>query len=203
MSGTGSGGGVQVVAARTGRAVEVAAGTEVEIITQGGSQVVDTWALCLPDTGEYLSVQHTRAILGRLVIREGDRLFSNRRQPMFTLVADTSPGVHDLLIPACDAERYRQMGAVEPHDNCTDNFMAAVGEAGVATQYCPAPLNLFMNVPWDAQGGLTFAEPVGSPGDLVRLRAERDLLLVMSACPQDLIPVNGTAQQPADVHFRL
>jgi uncharacterized protein YcgI (DUF1989 family) len=60
-----------------------------------------------------------------------------------------------------------------------------------------------MNIPWGGDGSLTFEAPRSRPGDLVRLRAETDLIVVMSACPQDLLPVNGPDQQPSDVHFRV
>lgn len=197
--------GVKVLAARTGRAVRMSAGSTVEIVNPGGSQVVDTWALCLPEGTEHLSVEHTRVLLGRLVPRVGDVLYSDRREPVLTLTHDTSPGVHDMLVPACDPARYRLLGA-EGHANCQDNFLGAVAAAGLTPPWAarvPSPLNLFMNVPVDADGTLTFAAPRSAPGDQVRLRAERDLLLVISACPQDLVPVNGRQQSPADVHYRI
>lgn len=193
----------KVLQARTGHAVPIPVGSVIEIINIEGSQVVDTWALCRPDAGEYLSVEHTRMLLGRLVPRVGDHLYSNRREPVLTLAEDTSPGVHDLLIPACDAARYRQLGFEGYHTNCHDNFNAAVREAGFEPPLVPNPLNLFMNVPWTDAGELSFEAPRSAPGDLVRLRAEKDLVLVMSACPQDMVPVNGRQQQPTDVHYRV
>jgi uncharacterized protein len=60
-----------------------------------------------------------------------------------------------------------------------------------------------MNVPWTQDGSLRFEPPASRPGDLIRFRVETDLVLIMSACPQDLTPVNGAAQRPADAHFRL
>lgn len=198
MSGT-----VMIVPARRGHAVRVPGGAVVEIINPAGSQVVDTWALCSPDLAEHLSMEHTRAALGRLVPRAGDPLFSSARRPILTFAADTSPGVHDTLIASCDAERYRMLGHVGYHENCHDNFVAALAELGLAAPPVPAPLNLFMNVPWSPDGSLRFEEPRSRPGDLVRLRAETDLIVIMSACPQDLVPVNGRAQQPSEVHFRL
>jgi uncharacterized protein YcgI (DUF1989 family) len=194
---------MEVIAARTGRAIPMSAGDQIEIVNPAGTQVVDTWALCLPDSTEHLSMEHTRAALLRLVPRVGDQLVTNRRQAVLTLVEDTSPGVHDTLIPACDPSRYRLLGAAEGHASCQDNFLAAVREAGVEPTCVPSPLNLFMNIPWSPDGSLEFAPPLSRPGDLVRLRAERDLLLVLSACPQDLVPVNGAAQQPTDIHYRL
>lgn len=194
---------VTVIPARRGRAVRVPAGSEIEIINPSGTQVVDTWALRASGPAEQLSMEHTRAALRRLIPRVGDVLYGSARQPLMTLVADTSPGVHDTLIASCDAERYRQLGHPGYHDNCHDNFVAAVRELGESPPPVPAPLNLFMNVPWTADGSLSFAPPRSRPGDLVRLRAETDLIVVMSACPQDLLPVNGQGQEPTEVHFRV
>jgi uncharacterized protein YcgI (DUF1989 family) len=104
---------------------------------------------------------------------------------------------------SCDAERYRQLGFEGRHDSCRDNFEAALRDIGIAPPSLPSPLNLFMNVPWSPDGSLRFEPPVSRPGDLVRFRAETDLVVIMSACPQDLTPVNGAAQRPADVHVRV
>jgi uncharacterized protein len=196
-------GAVMIVPARRGRAVRVPRGATVEIINPAGSQVVDTWALCSSDLAEHLSMEHTRTSLGRMIPCVGDSLFSSTRRPLLTLVADTSPGIHDTLIASCDAERYRMLGHVGYHDNCHDNFIAALAELGLTAPSVPAPFNLFMNVPWSPDGALRFEEPRSRPGDLVRLRAETDLIVVMSACPQDLVPVNGRDQRPTEVHFRL
>jgi uncharacterized protein YcgI (DUF1989 family) len=122
---------------------------------------------------------------------------------LLTIVADTSPGVHDTLIASCDVERYRQLGFHGRHDNCHDNFEAALRNLGLPPPPLPAPLNLFMNVPWTQDGSLRFEPPASRPGDLIRFRAETDLIVIMSACPQDLTPVNGSAQCPVDAHFRL
>lgn len=196
-------GAVMIIPARRGRAVRVPRGATVEIINPAGSQVVDTWALCSSDLAEHLSMEHTRTSLGRMIPHVGDSLFSSTRRPLLTLVADTSPGIHDTLIASCDAERYRMLGHVGYHDNCHDNFIAALAELGLTAPPVPAPLNLFMNVPWSPDGSLRFEEPRSRPGDLVRLRAETDLIVVMSACPQDLVPVNGRDQRPSEAHFRL
>jgi len=192
-----------LIPARQGRAVRVARGAAVDVINTHGTQVVDFWALRWPNTSEHLSMEHTRIAIGRLMPRVGDALVSNARRPMLTVVADTSPGVHDTLMASCDAERYRQLGFEGRHDSCRGNFEAALRDIGIAPPSLPSPLNLFMNVPWSPDGSLRFEPPVSRPGDLVRFRAEADLVVIMSACPQDLTPVNGAAQRPADVHFRL
>ena len=175
----------------------------IEVINPSGTQVVDLWALCPPDLTERLSMEHTRVAIGRLVPQVGDTLVSSVRRPMLTMVADTSPGVHDTLMASCDTERYRLLGQAGYHDNCQDNFAAALAEEGLAAPSVPAPFNLFMNVRWFPDGTLRYEAPVSGPGDLVRLRAETDLIVVMSACPQDLIPVNGQDQVPREAHFRV
>jgi uncharacterized protein YcgI (DUF1989 family) len=194
---------VTTIPARRGHAVPLPDGAEIEIINPSGTQVVDTWALCLPDLTEHMSMEHTRVILGRLIPRVGDKLYSNKRRPLLTITADTGPGIHDTLMASCDAERYRMLGHRGYHDNCHDNFIAALQGLELRAPLVPAPLNLFMNVRWEPDGSLRFEPPRNRPGDLVRLRAETDLIVVMSACPQDLLPVNGQDQRPTQAAFRL
>jgi uncharacterized protein YcgI (DUF1989 family) len=192
-----------VIPARRGRAVRVPRGSSIEIINTHGTQVVDLWALCPPSFAEHLSMEHTRVALGRLIPRVGDSLYSSERRPLMTLAADTSPGIHDTLMASCDAARYRMLGHPGYHDNCHDNFDAALRELDISPPPLPAPFNLFMNVPWTPDGTLRFEAPRSKARDLVQLRAETDLVVVMSACPQDLVPVNGLEQRPADVCYRI
>ncbi|HVU92857.1 MAG TPA: urea carboxylase-associated family protein [Jatrophihabitans sp.] len=189
-----------VLPAGTDRAYPVERGTSLRITNLHGQQVVDTWAVTRD--GEYLSVAHTIMQLGRLGVRAGDALYSNRRRPLVTITADTSPGVHDLLVPACDPERYRLLGHPGHHRSCAENFREAVAEHGLGTPV-PAPLNLFMNVPVGADGSLSFAPSPARPGDYVTLTAQDDLVFVLSACPQDMVPINGSRLAPADVSVRI
>jgi len=191
------------IPAREGRAARVPRGSSIEIINPLGTQVVDVWALCPPDFTEHMSMEHTRVALGRLIPRVGDTLYSNDRRPLMTVVADTSPGVHDTLMASCDAARYRMLGHPGYHDNCHDNFAAALRALDISPPPLPAPFNLFMNVPWTPDGSLAFEAPVSQPGDLVRLRADTDLVVIMSACPQDLTAVNGSEHHPVHVCFRV
>jgi uncharacterized protein YcgI (DUF1989 family) len=188
--------------ARTGTAVRLGQGEAIRIVNIHGTQVVDTWALSGADTGEYLSMEHTRAALGKLSPTQGDALYSNARRVLATLIEDTSPGVHDTLIAACDEQRYALLGHVGYHANCRDNFHRALAAIGVIPSALPCPLNLFMNVPVE-DGKLRFAAPLSQPGQSVTIRAETDLVMVLSACPQDLAPVNGASQRPTDVGFEI
>ena len=164
---------------------------------------------------EYMSMPHTRARTQRLVPKPNDTLVSNLREPLLTLIEDTSPGIHDTLIAACDPQRYKGLGVEkwEEHGSCSENLVLALKElnekaglkgaqavgADIIVEKVPAPLNLFMNIPWNREGKLRYEGPAGDEGDSVTFRAERDVIVVMSACPQDVLAINGG--KPTDAHF--
>ena len=193
--------GVERIPARQGVAARVGRGQIVKVINTYGKQVVDTWAFNADDTAEHLSMEHTRAAILKLVPCVGDVLVSNRRRPILTIVDDTTPGDHDTLIAACDIYRYQQLGAVGYHDNCTDNLTRALGALGITIPAVPSPLNLFMNVPFEQNGRLSFKAPTSEAGQYVSLRAEIDIILAFSACPQDMVPVNDMT--PMDAHYTI
>lgn len=202
-----------VIEARTGKAFVLKKGQSLKLINTHGAQVIDFFAFALdvhlnplpPPRMSFLSMQHTRSGNLRLSPRSGSKLFSNLREPMFTIDEDTFPGVHDTLVPACDPERYRQLGVRGHHASCAENLQLALEEHGYSfpTDYTPAPLNLWMNVPVKEDGALAFVEPVSREGDYVVLKAEHNCLAVCSACPQDITPVNGYSQKPSDCHIEI
>jgi uncharacterized protein len=194
---------LMTIPARRGKAARATAGQHIAVINTHGEQVVDTWAFAADDLHEFMSMEHTRAALGKLIPRKGDILSTNHRRPILTIVEDTSPGIHDTLIAACDLWRYQGLGCKEYHDNCTDNLHAAMKELGLKAPETPSPLNLFMNIPWKQNGEITFEAPVTKPGDTVTFRAECDLVIAFSACPQDMLPINGVGKRPTEAHFRI
>jgi uncharacterized protein YcgI (DUF1989 family) len=194
---------VITIPARRGRAVRVAKGQSIIVINTHGSQVVDTWAFAAADIAEFMSMEHSRAAFRHVTPRIGDAFVTNRRRPILLVLADTTPGVHDTLIAACDRYRYEQLGAKTYHDNCTDNLAAALKELGLTPPETPCPLNLFQNTPVVADGEIDYRAPVTKPGQSITLRAEMDLIIVFSACPQDMLNTNGTDCIPTDAHFRI
>ena len=190
-----------LIPARRGVAVRVKTGQIITVINTHGSQVVDTWAFSAADIAEFMSMEHSRGAMLRVNPRVGDTLRSNRRRPVLTLIEDTSGGVHDTLIAACDPYRYEKLGHVGHHDNCTDNLAQALADLGLVATETPSPLNLFMNIPIGDGQSLSFEPPVSQLGSYVSLRAEMDLVIAFSACPQDLVPINGTACIPTEAHF--
>jgi uncharacterized protein len=194
---------VTEIPARRGKAAKLSAGQSVKVVNTFGQQVVDTWAFNLADLHEFMSMEHTRIAIGRIIPRPGDALVTNRRRPILCLVEDTSGGIHDTLVAACDRWRYELLGCPTYHDNCTDNLAAALGELGLAPPETPSPLNLFMNIPVVDGNAIDVLPPVCTPGSYVTLRAEMDCLVVFSACPQDMVPINGAAMTPTAAHFEI
>ena len=195
--------GLRTIPARSGKAAFARKGQKVKVVNTHGQQVVDAWAFARRDLREFMSMEHTRATLTKMIPEVGDALYSNRRRAILTLVEDTSPGIHDTLLAACDDYRYGLLGCTEYHDNCTDNLAAALYELGLAPPETPSPLNLFMNIPWEEGGGLAFAAPVTKPGDHVLFEANLDVVVAFSACPQDILPINGEARDPTEAHFEI
>ena len=191
------------IPARKGKAALVKQGQRVKVINTHGQQVVDTWAFAHPDISEFMSMEHSRTSLGRIMAKVGDSMVTNHRRPILTVVEDTTPGIHDTLLAACDRYRYELLGFTEYHDNCTDNLAAALEELGYTPPETPSPWNLFMNIPVAADGSVSFEPPVCKPNDYILLRAEMDCVVAFSACPQDVVPVNGAACEPTEAHFEI
>jgi hypothetical protein len=196
-------GALSEIPAREGRAIPLGPGQCVRLINTFGTQVVDCWAFSANDPAEFMSMEHSRVALGRVNPRAGDTMRSNRRRPILALKEDSSPGVHDTLIAACDPARYEQLGVQGWHANCAQNLRQALATIGVTPVTVPAPLNLFMNIPIEPGGALSFAPTVAKPGDFVMLRAEQEVIIVLSCCPQDLVPINGEAMIPRSVQYEL
>ena len=191
------------IPARRGKAAFVRRGQRVRVINTHGQQVVDTWAFRRGDLTEFMSMEHSRTALTRTMPRVGGSMVTNRRRPILTLVEDTTGGIHDTLLAACDRYRYEQLGCTTYHDNCTDNLVVALSELGLASPETPSPWNLFMNIPAEADGSLSFEPPVCKAGDYVVLLAEMDCVVAFSTCPQDMVPINGTNMTPTEVHFEI
>jgi uncharacterized protein YcgI (DUF1989 family) len=191
------------IAGGFGRAVTLRKGEAVRLVNTFGSQVVDTWALAAGDLSEYMSVEHTRRMLFNLFPKQGDTLYSNRRNPMLLIKEDTAPGRHDMLFACCDTWLYKHYGCPPGHRNCRDNFVEALFEAGHDAPIVPNPLNLWMNIPVSQSETIGMEPPVSRPGDHVLLRALMDLVVVFSACPMDVTPINGPDKTPKPVHFEL
>ena len=191
------------IPARRGKARRIREGETVKVINTHGQQVVDTWAFHARDLLEFMSMEHSRVAIEKIIPEVGDVLVTNRRRPILQVIEDTTPGIHDTLIAACDRYRYELLGCKEHHDNCADNLTAALMELGESCPEIPSPLNLFMNIPVTDGRHIAFRPPVCQAGQYVAFRAKMDLIVVFSACPQDIVPINGIACTPTEAHFAV
>jgi uncharacterized protein YcgI (DUF1989 family) len=187
------------IAGSHGAAFVVRRGQFLTVTDVSGQQVGDFFAWNLHDHSEFMSPHNTRLLANALVPPVGARFVSNRRRPLFVLVADTV-GVHDLLMACCDPARYATFGVAD-HRSCAGNAEDALRAVGMTVPRLYDPVNLFMNVPVDAHGRLTIEPPVSRPGDHVTFRATLDTLSVISACPMDLNACNGG--RVTDLHVRI
>jgi uncharacterized protein YcgI (DUF1989 family) len=191
------------IPARRGAAARARAGQLIRVINTHGTQVVDAWAFNAGDVTEWMSMEASRAWFMKLAAGVGDTFVTNRRRPILTLVEDTSGCAHDTLIAPCDPHRYGLLGVEGYHDNCRDNLHAALAALGVTLPATPPSLNLFMNIPWTPDGRLAWGEPVSPPEGYALFRAEMDLLIALSACPQDILPINGRTGRTTEAHFTI
>ena len=126
-------------------------------------------------------------------------MLTNRRRPILSVTADTSPGRHDMLYAACDPARYALLGADPSHRSCAENLRQALDEHGVALTTVPQPLNVFMDVRAAEDGTLTSHPASTAPGDYIAFQAQMDCLVVLSSCPMDIVPISVGGITPLEL----
>jgi urea carboxylase-associated protein 1 len=181
---------------------EVKRGQTLRIVDLEGNQAVDTIFYNAADTAESYSVTDTLQRQGGIYLSTGSVLYSNRGRPLLTIVADTC-GRHDTLGGACAAESNTVRYAPQKKfmHSCRDNYLLALARAdvGMDKRDLVPNVNFFMNVPVTEAGGLSFEDGLSAPGKYVELRAEMDVLVLVSNCPQLNNPCN--AYNPTPVRF--
>ena len=179
-------------------------GQLLRIVDLEGNQAVDTLFYNPDDMAEHYSAFDTIQRQGGIYLSTGSVLLSNKGQAMLTIVADTC-GRHDTLGGACAAESnsVRYPGEKKFMHSCRDNFLLALGMAdiGLGKRDIVPNINFFMNVPVTPEGGLSFEDGVSAPGKYVEMRAEMDVLVLVSNCPQLNNPCNG--YNPTPVRFLI
>jgi uncharacterized protein len=172
----------QLIPAAGGAGLRLKRGEQLRVIDPEGGQTGDLIAFS-QDGRERLSNGRTFDYGGKIYVSTGDVLWSDRSNPMITIVAD-QVGRHDFLYSACSLEMYRiQYKVIGEHANCSDNLCSALRKLGIEPDPLPTPFNLFMNVDIMASGQLVFFPPKSRAGDSIVLRAEMDLAIALSSCP--------------------
>ncbi|MBO9543511.1 urea amidolyase associated protein UAAP2 [Caulobacter sp.] len=187
----------EVVPARAPWLHEVKAGQTLRIVDLEGNQAVDFLAYSAADDAERYSAQDTIAAQKNIFLREGAVLLSNEGRPMMTVTA-TAVAYHDTIGGACSCESntLRYGHHTKSQHACVENFLVANAAQGRGKRDMVSNVNWFMNVPVEADGALGIVDGISAPGLYVDLRAEMDVVVVVSNCPQINNPCNGFDPTP-------
>ncbi len=192
----------EIVAAGEPWLGNVAQGQILRIVDLEGNQAVDTLFYNAHHTEERYSAVDTIRAQGNLYLATGTVLRSNLGAGMLTIVEDTC-GRHDTIGGACSAESNTVRYALEKRymHSCRDNFLLALArhDQDLSKRDLPSNINFFMNVPVTDEGRLEFADGISGPGRYVQLRAEMDVLVLISNCPQLNNPCNAYNPTPIQI----
>lgn len=182
----------EVVSARAPWMHKIKAGETLRIVDLEGNQAVDFLLYAAADDAERYSAQDTIAAQSNIFLRTGSVLLSNEGNPMMTIV-DTSVEYHDTIGGACSCESnsLRYGHHTKAQHACVDNFLEANLRQGRGKRDIVSNINFFMNVPVEPDGALGIVDGISAPGLTVDLRAEMDVIVVVSNCPQINNPCNG------------
>lgn len=166
---------------------EVQTGQVFRIENLGGNQTVDALFYNTYDYTERYSVTDTILAQKNIYLTAGSRLMSNRSNTLLTIVADTC-GRHDTLGGACASESNMVRYALDKRymHTCRNSFLKAIGDwgCGMEKRDIVSNINFFLNAQISADGKLDFADGLSAPGKYVEMRAEMDVLVLISNCPQ-------------------
>jgi uncharacterized protein YcgI (DUF1989 family) len=190
---------VAEIGPRSGVAFLLRQGETLRVIDPMGVQVSDLLAYNAADVREAISNGRTFDYEETIALTAGSRLWSNRSNPMLTIVEDTV-GRHDFLLTPCSEATFRHFYPDHPvHRGCFGNLAEALAPHGVTPDMIPCAFNLFMNVRVAVDGLLRVEPPVSGPGDYIRLRAEMDLIIGLTAC--SAYASNGGSFKP--IHYEI
>ena len=187
----------EIVPGRAPWSHRVHVGETLRIVDLEGNQAVDFLVYAAADDAERYSAQDTIAAQANIFLREGSVLLSNEGRPMMTITS-TDVAYHDTIGGACSCESntLRYGHHTKSQHSCVDNFLTANLHAGRGKRDMVSNVNFFMNVPVEPDGTLGIVDGISAPGLAVALRAEMDVIVVVSNCPQINNPCNGFNPTP-------
>ena len=184
---------------QTGVGFTLQSGQLLKIIDPQGEQVSDLTAFSLADKREWLSSGRTIDYANTIYLTSGHTLYSNRSQPMFSIIEDTV-GRHDFLLTPCSPETFQIIyNNYEPHPSCFENLSTNLEKFGITPDMIPTTLNVFMNVIVKPSGELQIDPPPSRAGDYLLLRAEMDLIVGVTACSAEMS--NNYSFKPIDLEI--
>lgn len=175
----------------------IAAGQSLRIVDVEGNQAVDFLLYAAGDDSERYSAQDTIAAQRNIFLRSGAQLLSNEGRAMMTITA-TAVEHHDTIGGACSCESnsLRYGHHTRAQHSCVDNFLDANLRDGRGKRDMVSNINFFMNVPVEPDGALGIVDGISAPGLTVDLRADMDVIVLVSNCPQINNPCNGFNPTP-------
>ncbi len=186
---------------QTGLGLRLERGQVLRVIDPEGEQVSDVVAFATRDTSERLSSGRSLDYNNTIFLTAGHVLYSNRSNPMFTILEDTV-GKHDFLLTPCSPETFEILyeGHQGYHPSCFENLKENLEPFGIAGDDIPTTFNVFMNVDVLPSGELEIGPPLSRPGDFVDLRAEMDLVVGVTACSAE--KSNNYSFKPIELEVR-
>lgn len=168
----------------------IPAGHVLRILDLEGAQAVDFLCYANDDREQRYHMPNTLKAAGTIKLTTGHVLYSDLARALFTIVADSFVG-HDTLGGCCSEPSNKLLYGVDGVPGCRENFLAALAEHGMGRRDIVPNLNFFMEVPVSGAAACEIAYGRSKPGDFIDLRAEQDVLAVISNCPQMYNPCNA------------
>ena len=191
----------EVIAARAGWSRELKSGEVLRLVDLEGRQAVDFLCYNARDYEDRYAAADTMKINGNIFIRKGSVIYSVNCNAMLTVVDDTC-GFHDTIGGCCSSALNRKRYGKPDDPSCRQNFLGELAKYGMGPRDMVANLNFFMYVPVGKDGAMDMGPSISKPGDYVDLRAEMDVLAVISNCPQTRNPCNGFNPTPVRIIVR-
>ena len=179
----------------------IPAGHTLRIVDLEGRQAVDFLCYNAVRPEERYNAADTMKIAGSIFLTAGVALYSGLGRKLFTVVEDTC-GYHDTIGGCCSEESNFVRYGVRGTPNCRDNFLRALAPFDLGRRDIVANVNFFMYVPVSPDGSMAIVQGRSRPGDHVDLRAEMDVLAVVSNCPQTHNLANDYHPTPIRVAVR-
>lgn len=173
-------------------------GQILRLVDLHGRQAVDFLCYSAADPSERYNAADTMKIAGSLFIEKGTKIYSDMGNVLFTVAEDTC-GHHDTIGGCCSRESNRVRYGIKDGPNCRDNFLRALSRHGLGKKDIVANINFFMYVPIGREGQMAIVDGLSKPGDYIDLKAEMDVLAVLSNCPQRNNPANAYNPTPIQV----
>lgn len=190
---------IHIIAPQSGAAFELKKGDVLTIIDPMGEQVSDMVVFNHEDPKEKLSAGKTMDFEESILLTTGNFLWSNRSQKLMEILEDTN-GRNDFLLAPCSPETFEIMyNNSGYHPSCIENLQRNLQPYGIGIDDIPTAFNVFMNVQFDAKGKLRVLPPTSKPGDLVRFKAQMDVIVALTACSAE--DSNGGTFKP--IHYKI